>query len=131
MISRDTLCKDIDLLLKTEVTVDLPAELVVNQDKDHECPVCREPKLTRTLALALPCKHEFCHNCLQWWYIRSVREAYMPGLFKCPLCRSLIQVVNYNYSAGRTNFKQWFINNDTPELNSATVVGPSPAGYTL
>ena len=55
-----------------------------------ECPVCLE---TTELFLLKNCKHAFCSDCIQQWFITSNdSNVFNPNVFNptCPLCRKRV-----------------------------------------
>lgn len=49
----------------------------------NECPICLE---TKQLVRLKKCKHDFCVDCLEQWFITS-----FDGTPTCPICREKVK----------------------------------------
>ena len=61
-----------------------PGDALPAAEEDEECPVCLG---TSPISARLPCRHQFCRECIEDWARRS------PGA-GCPLCRAPFSVAD-------------------------------------
>lgn len=75
-----------------------PESVVLQAVEADDCPICLE-ELEPSTSIMLHCRHQICIECTrQCWSLRRQAQPATQHL-ECPLCRSLITVLNANLSA--------------------------------